>query len=119
MRARDAVWKSGERAALDAYRRRGYRLLAGNWRSPLGELDLVVEKDGIVVFCEVKTRTSAALGGGYEAVTAAKQRKIRALAEAFLAARRLVPRRGCRFDVASVRVAARGVVELHVFEDAF
>lgn len=119
VRTRDAVWRSGERAALEAYRRRGFRVLARNWRSRLGELDLVLEKDGVVVFCEVKTRSGVALGGGYEAVTAAKQRKIRALAEAFLSSRLAAPRRGCRFDVASVHVDARGGADVHVFEDAF
>lgn len=119
MRTRHAVWRAGERAALGAYRRRGFRVLARNWRSPLGELDLVVERDGVVVFCEVKARSGASLGGGYEAVTAAKQRKLRALAEAFLASRRVSASRGCRFDVASVHVDRGGGTDVHVFEDAF
>lgn len=114
---RDRVWRIGERAAWEAYRRRGYRLLARNWRCPLGELDLVVAGAGVVVVCEVKARTSTELGAPVEAVTPAKRRKLRALAEAFLAARGLgdAP---CRLDVASVRVRPGGRTEVHVFEDA-
>ncbi|MGH2723306.1 MAG: YraN family protein [Actinomycetota bacterium] len=114
---RDRVWREGERAAWEAYRGRGFRLVARNWRSPLGELDLIVERRGLVVFCEVKARRSSRLGGPFEAVTAAKQRKIRALAEAFLAGRPAAER--YRFDVASVTVGPRGRPGVHLFEDAF
>ena len=118
MRDRAEVWRAGERAALDAYRRRGFRLLARNWRSGLGELDLVLEKRGVVVFCEVKARTGSALGGGYEAVTHAKRRKLSALAEAFLSGRRGADDLRVRFDVASVSVG-HGGADVHIFEDAF
>jgi putative endonuclease len=111
------VWRSGERAAWEAYRRRGYRLLARNWRCRLGELDLVLERDGMVVFCEVKARASSLHGEPYEAVTAEKQRKVRALAQAFLATRR--GNAECRFDVASVRLSADGTARVRVFEEAF
>ncbi|MGH2685894.1 MAG: YraN family protein [Actinomycetota bacterium] len=114
---RDEVWWDGEQAAWEAYRRRGYGLVARNWRCPLGELDLVLEKDGRIVFCEVKTRTSSRLGGPYEAVTPAKQRKLRSLAEAF-SGRRAQPPGGYRFDVASVALGPDGAA-VHVFEDAF
>ena len=110
--------RDGERAAWGAYRRRGYRLLARNWRCPLGELDLVLAGPQTVVFCEVKARTSAALGGPHEAVSLAKQRRIRALAEAFLRSHRL-PARSYRFDVASVLLRADGGTDVHLFEDAF
>ena len=115
---KDRVGKSGERAAWAAYRRRGYRLLARNWRCPLGELDLVLAGPGTVVFCEVKARTSAALGGPHEAVSPSKQRRVRALAEAFINSRRLSDR-SYRFDVASVLVRADGRTDVYLFEDAF
>jgi putative endonuclease len=91
--------------------------VARNWRSPLGELDLVVEREGLLVFCEVKARTSDRLGGPFEAVTAAKQRKLRALAEAFLSSRR--PGDRYRFDVASVTIGRGRGPAVHFFEDAF
>jgi putative endonuclease len=115
---RRRVWRAGERAAWEAYRRRGYRLVARNWRCPLGEIDLVLSREGIVVVCEVKTRTSSAMGPPHEAVNGAKQRKLRTLAEAFLAARGMREAR-CRMDVASVRLLPDGRADVSVYEEAF
>ncbi len=111
------VGRIGENAALDVYRNRGYRVVARNWRCPLGELDLVLLRGEMLVICEVKTRRGSTFGGGYEAVTARKRAKVRALAEAFLRARPEHPET-VRFDVASVALRA-GLVEVELFEDAF
>jgi putative endonuclease len=111
------IGSRGEDAAADGYRRRGYRIVARNWRCRIGELDLVVERRGVLVFCEVKSRRGRAFGVGYEAVTGRKQAKLRSLAEAFLQATGSRPQE-IRFDVASVAVRGdRSAVEL--FEDAF
>lgn len=115
--ARASKGRSGEDAALAAYERRGFRLIERNWRCPLGELDLVMEKGGLLVFCEVKSRSGPAFGGGYEAVTWSKRRKLRQVAEAFLAAHRPGYAR-IRFDVASVWLG-RELVDVELFEDAF
>ena len=114
---RERVWREGEDAAWRTYRDRGYRLLARNWRCPMGELDLVLALEGTVVFCEVKARRPSVLGGPFEAVTPAKQRKLRALAQAFCSSER-PPAERYRFDVASVSVHG-GSSDVHVFEDAF
>lgn len=108
----------GEEAALRTYLGRGYRLVARNWRCRAGELDLVVERRGVLVFCEVKTRAGGTFGGGYEAVTAAKQRKLRQLAELFLLSAR-GRAAAVRFDVASVAMARRSAPSVEIFEDAF
>ncbi len=77
----------------------------------------MVERGGLLVFCEVKTRSGAAFGGGYEAVTWTKRRKLRQLAEAFLASSD-VRHRDVRFDVASVWFGRAGA-DVEIFEDAF
>ena len=111
------IGSRGEDAAADAYRRRGYRIVARNWRCALGELDLIVERRGVLVFCEVKSRRDTDFGGGYEAVTWKKRAKVRALAQAFLQGSASHPL-AIRFDVASVALrGSRSTVE--VFEDAF
>jgi putative endonuclease len=111
------IGSRGEEVAADVYRRRGFRVVARNWRCRLGELDLVVERGDVLVFCEVKSRRQSVFGGGFEAVTYRKQAKVRAVAEAFLQVTGARPR-AIRFDVASVAVReARSTVEL--FEDAF
>jgi putative endonuclease len=112
------VGRAGEVAALEHYRRAGYRVMARNWRCRLGEIDLVLAKGSVLVFCEVKSRRGAGLGGPYEAVHWRKQRKLRALAEAFLSASG-EPAPAVRFDVASVTLDARGRPSIFVFEGAF
>jgi len=110
--------RSGEDAALRLYAAAGYRVVARNWRCALGEIDLVLERGALLVFCEVKTRRGDRLGGPYESVTAAKQRKLRQLGEAFLA-RWPSGIRDVRFDVASISVGRGGRRSVHVFEAAF
>jgi putative endonuclease len=100
----------GEERATAWYLARGYTLVARNWRCRDGELDLVVVGHGVVVFCEVKTRTSERYGLPAEAVTQRKQQRLRGLAARFL---REHPQAatGIRFDVASVRKGRVEVIE--------
>jgi putative endonuclease len=70
---------------LAAWRLRfaGYRVVARNYRSPVGEIDLVARRGRTLVFVEIKTRPS--LDEAAEAIRVAQQRRIRNAAEAFLA----------------------------------
>jgi putative endonuclease len=115
---RRSVGAAGEVATLRRYLDTGYELVARNWRCPIGEIDLILSRVGLLVFCEVKTRLGAGLGGGYEAVTWRKQRKLRQLAEVFLLTRRVDPSR-IRFDVASVIAGPGHAMSVELFEDAF
>lgn len=109
--------RAGEDAAQHVYERRGYVVVARNWRCGLGELDLVLLRRRLLVFCEVKARSGPAFGGGYEAVTRPKRRRIRSLAEVFIE-RHGFAHAEVRFDVASVWLS-RGEPDVEVFEDAF
>lgn len=119
---RSVLGARGERATLDLYRRRGFTLVAANWRCSLGEIDLVFQRRDLLVFCEVKTRRGSQRGAGYEAVDSRKQRKLRALAEVFLLTHGMGPV-SVRFDVASVTIRSgpppRGSTHVELFEDAF
>jgi len=95
------------------YEAHGYQVVARNWRCRQGELDLVVRRGRTVVFCEVKTRTSAAFGVPVEAVTRTKQVRLRALAARWLEESSPASAE-IRFDVASVLAG-----ELEVLEGAF
>jgi putative endonuclease len=110
--ASSALGAWGERHAARWYQAQGFEVLARNWRAPAhgGELDLVVARGDTLVFCEVKARSSGAFGLPAEAVTAAKQARLRRLGAAWLAAdgRRW---RVVRFDVACVQGAAIEVLE--------
>src|SRR5258706_14551227 len=82
---RRAHGRFGEDRAAAWYEANGYAVLARNWRTREGELDLIARKNGVVVFCEVKARASNAFGAPVEAVTRAKQRQVRHMAVALLA----------------------------------
>ena len=93
-------------------------MLDRNWRCTEGELDLVVARGPVLVFCEVKTRSSGAFGVPAEAVTLSKQRHLRRAALRWLdAGGRRAPM--LRFDVASVRTTPGGGFAIEVVEDAF
>lgn len=104
---------SGEEAVAGWYVARGYRVAARNWRCRTGELDLVLRRGGLVVFCEVKTRSSVAFGMPAEAVGRQKQQRIRLLAARWLD-ESPSPASEIRFDVASVLAD-----EIEVLEAAF
>jgi putative endonuclease len=100
----------GEDKAARWYTARGYEVLDRNWRCREGELDLVVRRGPTVVFCEVKARASAAFGVPAEAITRAKQRRLRALAVLWLR-QSGVHAPELRFDVACVLGGKLSVIE--------
>jgi putative endonuclease len=112
-RARRELGASGEARVAAWYEANGYQVVDRNWRCRQGELDLVARRGRTIVFCEVKTRSSAAFGSPVEAVTRDKQARLRVLAARWLDDSPVVARE-IRFDVASVLA---GVVE--VLEGAF
>ena len=86
--ANQARGAAGEELVATWYRERGYTVLDRNWRNGrMGEIDLVVQRGrGPVVFCEVKTRTSAAFGHPWEAIGPEKLLRMRRLALAWMQA---------------------------------
>ncbi len=114
-----ALGAAGEDAAAAWLEARGYQILARNVRSRYGEIDLVVRLGGVVVFVEVKSRTSARFGHPAEAVAARKQRRLAHLAAAYLQGAGL---EGCevRFDAIAVRLGRSGhIFGIEHFPDAF
>ncbi|MFY9316905.1 MAG: YraN family protein [Burkholderiales bacterium] len=85
-----------EELCAELLRRAGLRVLARNWRCRHGEIDLVAEEGGTLVFAEVRYRSGAGFGGAAESVTAAKQARLVAAARFYLMRR---PQAACRFDV--------------------
>lgn len=85
-----------EDLCADLMRAAGLRLIERNWRCRMGEIDLIAEEHGMLVFAEVRMRTRPGFGGAGESVTAAKRARIMAAARHYLSRRREAP---CRFDV--------------------
>jgi putative endonuclease len=74
----------------------GLRIVERNWRCRHGEIDLIAEEGGTLVFAEVRMRSSPGYGGAAESVTEAKRSRLLAAARLYLARR---PEAPCRFDV--------------------
>ena len=110
--------QEGEAEAERYLRRKGYRILAKNVRSALGELDLVAEDGPVLVFVEVKARSSAEFGGAIHAVDRRKQQKLIRLAAQFLAQRHWM-NRICRFDVVLLEPSAMPALRVEHIENAF
>ena len=108
----------GEELAFQYLKRRGYKVLLRNYGSPLGEIDLIAKEKGALVFIEVKTRSSEAMGLPSESVTAMKRRQILKSARYYIARYGIhdVP---CRFDVVSVLLPKEGEAAVEVIENAF
>ncbi len=92
----------------------GYEILARNFYTKHGEIDLVAKKDGYLVFVEVKYRTDERFGAPEEAVDYRKQKKIIAAAQYYLYKNRIPFDTPCRFDVAGVTGD-----EIRITENAF
>jgi putative endonuclease len=121
MRARSKLGRAGEGLAADLYRRAGFTVLERNFRSGREEIDLIVGRGELLVFCEVKTRRTDDWGLPAEAVDPRKQAALRRVAGAWLSARRDRVRSGpteVRFDVVSVIVRGGGA-EATLIADAF
>ena len=110
--------EKGEAEAERYLRRKGYRIIARNVRSSLGELDLVAEDGHVLVFIEVKARQTDQFGGAIHAVHRRKQQKLVRLASRFLAQRHWMER-SCRFDVVLLDATGTGAFAIEHIQNAF
>lgn len=108
MAAKDELGKRGERIAEQFLVDAGLEILDRNWRCAIGELDLVAVDGDETVFVEVKTRSGAAFGHPFEAITPEKLARLRRLAHAWGEARGT--RLKIRIDAISVLAPRRGAV---------
>ncbi|HEY9073392.1 MAG TPA: YraN family protein [Desulfobaccales bacterium] len=108
---------AGEDLAAAALKKQGYKILERNYVAPLGEIDLIARQGKTYVFIEVKTRKNERFGAPQEAVNAAKQRKLRLLADYYLLRKRL-GEVSMRFDVVAITLAEDGT-RLEIIQNAF
>jgi putative endonuclease len=110
---RAEIGAMGEQLAVEHLMSLGLRVLTRNWRCRYGELDVIAADDAarIVVFVEVKTRTSDRFGGVAQAVTPQKVRRLRRLAGLWLAAQD-DSWFEVRIDVVGVRVGRQPTPEI-------
>jgi putative endonuclease len=111
------VGRAGEEAAVQYLLQRGYRILQRNYRCRVGEIDLVAQDGGTLVFIEVKTRRSQRFGPAASAVTFEKQRHVIKASQMYMT--QMKKAYGlCRFDVVAVEMDAHGL-HIELIKDAF
>ncbi len=105
--------KSSESEAVAYLKKRGYKILGLNYRTALGEIDIVARDRGTLCFVEVKSRSSLSHGHPKEALTNTKQHKIVRSALVYMKENNLL-KGSCRFDVLSIlrRTGERNSIEL-------
>jgi putative endonuclease len=101
LNSRQQYGHKSESAAVDFLQRNGYRILTRNYRTRLGEIDIIAKDGQTIVFVEVKARRSNRYGLAKAAVTPAKQRKISMVALQYLKEARLADT-SARFDVVAI-----------------
>lgn len=105
--------RQAESTALEFLRRHGLRCLQRNFHTRLGEIDLIMEDAGDIVFVEVRQRATRRFGGALESVTPVKRHRLIAAARYYLLTH--APNAGCRFDI----VAIEGKGRIEWIRDAF
>jgi putative endonuclease len=107
----------GEHYAVDFLKQNGYKILLNNYKTKLGEIDIIAKDKDTLCFIEVKTRNSLRFGEPCESVTIFKRRQIAKVALQFLKEKNLLGRRA-RFDVVSI-VYSQGLPKLDLIRNAF
>lgn len=115
---RGELGAEGERLAERFLRRRGYRILARNYRCSRGEIDLIARDGATIVFVEVKGKSSEEFGSPLEAVTARKRKRLALVANYYLTAFKLHHLQ-TRFDVVGIRWVMGGEPSIALVRDAF
>ena len=115
--ARQQLGSEGESIACAELERLGYRIIERNYRIRNGEIDIVADDAGTVVFVEVKTKSSGDYGDPVEEVTPQKQQQIISMGE-YYAIYCCPPNTPCRFDVVTVDFSVRPA-KITFYQDAF
>lgn len=115
---RISLGQTGEKIAKVHLEKNGYLIRELNYNVPLGEIDIIAEHKGELVFIEVKTRSGVGFGTPAEAVTSRKQKQIIRVAQYYLSKNNCFDR-PARFDVVSILLADIGKPIIEVIENAF
>lgn len=115
--ARQRLGLEGEAMACGELEHRGYAIVERRFRTRFGELDVVANDHGTLVFVEVKTKTDSRFSDPVESVTKRKQQRLVSMAEQYVAHHRL-DNMPCRFDVVTVDVSVTPP-KIVVYRDAF
>ena len=108
----------GEELAFHFLNARGYKILLKNYECVLGEIDLIAKEKGVLVFVEVKTRSSLEMGTPAEGITFHKRHQIVKTAQYYLK-RYGIKNVPCRFDVVSILMERNKKPQIEIIQNAF
>lgn len=111
------IGNEGETLAVHYLKKQGYTIIARNFTTRLGEIDIIAKDGGTIVFVEVKMRTNNAFGAPFESINAAKKKKLTNAASLYL--KSLKGETPARFDIISIIRHPSGSNEIHHIKDAF
>jgi putative endonuclease len=118
-KSKELLGRWGEKRCEKFLRRKGYKTLTRNFSCKTGEIDLVmVDKDGTLVFVEVKTRASEDFSPSESAVNKAKKTRMLRTARYFLTTNN-IENRPFRFDVVTIVLGKKGPEQIRHYESAF
>jgi putative endonuclease len=103
--------REAEMLACDYLQARGMTVVARNYRSRFGEIDLIMDDRDCLIFVEVRYRRQARYGSGAESVDPRKQARIVACARHYLLCHPRAAQRPCRFDVVAIGGGAKPAIE--------
>ncbi|RJO61226.1 MAG: YraN family protein [Dehalococcoidia bacterium] len=113
-----ATGQLGEKLAQNFLKKRGYRIVETNYRSRDGEVDIIVSKDGILVFVEVRAKSSRTFGTPEESITRRKKQKLILVAQDYVQTHGM-QESPWRIDFVAVELDNTGkAVRIEQFEDA-
>jgi len=122
LNAKQQFGHQSELLAANFLVKQGYKILASNYCTPAGEIDIIAKDKNVIVFAEVKARRSESYGSPERAITKTKQKKISMAALHYLKDRRLLNVKA-RFDVIAIRMYKADNVkrnpEITIFKNAF
>lgn len=117
--SKQVIGQLGEKAAASFLQRKGYEIIARNWRCRSGEIDLVAQLNDVLIIVEVRTRRSTRHGTAVESIDRHKQNKLRSLALIYQQLERK-QQRTVRFDVIAIQLNLdESIAELNHIENAF
>ncbi len=107
----------GEQIAARSLREKGYEIIAANYRTKIGEIDIIATKDKYICFVEVKTRKRGGYLNPRDNVDLAKQKRIKDSAQIYMAYKKF--KLYVRFDIIEVLLSDNGSHEINHIKDAF
>jgi len=117
-RERQILGESGEEAAFEFLKKKGYRILEKNYKTPLGEIDIIAQDKEKLVFVEVKSLSDTSYILPQEMLNKKKQEQIIRVALSYLKVKGLKSA-DCRFDCVAVVFSLGKEPEIELIKDAF